>query len=218
MSIGLGVFSQVILKINLDATAQWHLGDAAIALTARQAIKNSQVKGKHGFIQFDEEWFDVQSDGVPEAEGAEATKENVGRRKEEFGTRLEKPKFGRKHGFKKRKQLAVTAVKRWFVQASAMTACFVITLIRSCENELAWQGIHTLCGQRIATSPADVLVILRHQPCFRFNTAAQLTSHVLRRFMGTKKSGLLQRLYRTQTNLPPLVLAICSIVGAPKSG
>jgi len=49
------------------------LADATIALTARQAIKNSQIKGKNGFIQFDDNWFEVHSDAVPEAEGAAAT-------------------------------------------------------------------------------------------------------------------------------------------------
>ena len=61
------------------------LGDATIALTARQAIKNSQVKGKHGFIQFDEEWFDLNSDAVPEAEGAEATKKAWATEKKNLG-------------------------------------------------------------------------------------------------------------------------------------
>ncbi len=50
------------------------LGDAVIALTAKQAIANSQKKGGHGFIQFQPEWFDAQSDAVPEAIGMEETK------------------------------------------------------------------------------------------------------------------------------------------------
>jgi predicted dehydrogenase len=43
------------------------LADATIALTARLAIKNSQKKGGHGFIQFQPGWFEVDSDEVPEA-------------------------------------------------------------------------------------------------------------------------------------------------------
>jgi predicted dehydrogenase len=50
------------------------LADAVIALTARQAIKNSQKKGGHGFIRFQSEWFDFQSDAVPEAANAEEIK------------------------------------------------------------------------------------------------------------------------------------------------
>ncbi|MEZ6095731.1 MAG: Gfo/Idh/MocA family oxidoreductase [Pirellulaceae bacterium] len=43
------------------------LADAVIALTARQAIKNGQKKGGHGFIAFQPEWFDVSSNAIPEA-------------------------------------------------------------------------------------------------------------------------------------------------------
>ncbi len=50
------------------------LGDAVIALTAKQAIANSQQKGGHGFIQFQPEWFDADTDAVPEAIGIEETK------------------------------------------------------------------------------------------------------------------------------------------------
>ncbi len=50
------------------------LGDAVIALTAKQAIANSQKVGGHGFIAFQPEWFDFKSDGVPEVSGAEATR------------------------------------------------------------------------------------------------------------------------------------------------
>ena len=50
------------------------LGDAVIALTAKQAIANSQKKGGHGFIQFQPEWFDADTDAVPEAIGMEETK------------------------------------------------------------------------------------------------------------------------------------------------
>ena len=44
------------------------LGDAVMALTAKKAIHNSNKKGGHGFIQFQPEWFDVDSDAVPEAD------------------------------------------------------------------------------------------------------------------------------------------------------
>ena len=50
------------------------LADAVLALTARQAIQNSQKPGGHGFIQFKPEWFDVNEEAVPEADNAEATK------------------------------------------------------------------------------------------------------------------------------------------------
>lgn len=50
------------------------LADAVIALTAKQAIQNSQKPGGTGFIQFQPGWFDVYSDEIPEAEGAEAAK------------------------------------------------------------------------------------------------------------------------------------------------
>jgi len=49
------------------------VADAVIALTAKKAISNSQKPGGHGFIQFKPEWFDVNSDEVPEAEGAAET-------------------------------------------------------------------------------------------------------------------------------------------------
>ena len=45
------------------------LADAVIALTAKQAIKNSRNPAiGHGFIQFQPEWFEVNSDEVPEAQ------------------------------------------------------------------------------------------------------------------------------------------------------
>ena len=43
------------------------LADATIALTAKQAIKNSQRRGGHGFIQFEHGWFDPESNECPEA-------------------------------------------------------------------------------------------------------------------------------------------------------
>ena len=50
------------------------LADAVIALTAKQAIKNSQQPGGNGYIKFQPEWFDFKSDAVPEAAGMEETK------------------------------------------------------------------------------------------------------------------------------------------------
>ena len=42
------------------------LGDAVIALVAKMAIANSN-QGKSGYIDYNPEWFDVDSDEVPEA-------------------------------------------------------------------------------------------------------------------------------------------------------
>lgn len=50
------------------------LADATISLTAKKAIANSQAAGGHGFIRFEPDWFDFQSDAVPEVSGAEATR------------------------------------------------------------------------------------------------------------------------------------------------
>lgn len=61
------------------------LADAVIALTAKQAIANSNKKGGHGFIQFQEGWFDVNSDEVPEAEGIEAAKKMFALEKKNLG-------------------------------------------------------------------------------------------------------------------------------------
>ena len=54
------------------------LADACVALTARQAIKNSQKKGGHGFIQFQPDWFNVKSDAVPEDVSIADEKKNLG--------------------------------------------------------------------------------------------------------------------------------------------
>jgi predicted dehydrogenase len=42
------------------------LADAVIALVSRQAIQNSNKPKGHGFVQFDDKWFDFKSDEVPE--------------------------------------------------------------------------------------------------------------------------------------------------------
>lgn len=47
------------------------LADAVIALSAKQAIQNSQRPGGNGFLQFQPGWFEVDSDEVPEADSAE---------------------------------------------------------------------------------------------------------------------------------------------------
>ncbi len=50
------------------------LADAVIALSAKQAIRNSQQPGGNGFMQFQPGWFEVNSDEIPEAQGDEAKK------------------------------------------------------------------------------------------------------------------------------------------------
>jgi predicted dehydrogenase len=61
------------------------LADACVALTARQAIKNSQKPGGHGFIQFQPEWFDVDADAVPESTSIEETKKLFAMEKKNLG-------------------------------------------------------------------------------------------------------------------------------------
>jgi len=61
------------------------LADACVALTARQAIKNSQKKGGHGFIQFQPEWFEVDNDMVPEATSIDEAKKMVAKEKKNLG-------------------------------------------------------------------------------------------------------------------------------------
>ncbi len=61
------------------------LADAVIALTAKQAIANSQRRGGNGYIEFQPGWFDVDSDEVPEADGADATRRMWDKEKKELG-------------------------------------------------------------------------------------------------------------------------------------
>lgn len=61
------------------------LADAVIALTAKKAIKNSNTKGKHGFIAFKPEWFDYTVDDVPEADSYEDNKAIAAREKKNLG-------------------------------------------------------------------------------------------------------------------------------------
>ena len=46
------------------------LADAVIALTTKVAIANNKKKGGHGFLQFNEAWFDLRNDEVPETLGS----------------------------------------------------------------------------------------------------------------------------------------------------
>ncbi len=61
------------------------LADAVIALTAKKAIKNSTRKGGHGFIQFQPEWFDIESDAVPEADSISENQAILAREKKNLG-------------------------------------------------------------------------------------------------------------------------------------
>ena len=62
------------------------LGDAVIALTAKQAIKNSQNRQiGHGHIKFNEGWFDIYSDEVPEASSIEEQQQIMAREKKDLG-------------------------------------------------------------------------------------------------------------------------------------
>lgn len=46
------------------------LADAVIALTAKEAIRNSNA-GKGGFIEFKDEWFDIRDDATPDGSSVE---------------------------------------------------------------------------------------------------------------------------------------------------
>jgi hypothetical protein len=62
------------------------LGDAVIALAAKQAIKNSQNPSiGHGHIKFQHGWFDVNSDECPEADSIEAQKQIMAVEKKRLG-------------------------------------------------------------------------------------------------------------------------------------
>ena len=61
------------------------LADAVIALTAKMAIQNSQKPSGNGYIQFQPQWFDVNSDAVPEAESIEETKKMFAMEKKNLG-------------------------------------------------------------------------------------------------------------------------------------
>ncbi|MEM9413438.1 MAG: gfo/Idh/MocA family oxidoreductase, partial [Planctomycetota bacterium] len=62
------------------------LGDAVIALTAKQAIKNSQNPAiGHGHIKFQPGWFDMNSPDVPEAQTIEAQQQIMSAEKKRLG-------------------------------------------------------------------------------------------------------------------------------------
>ncbi len=61
------------------------LADAVIALTAKQAIANSQKPGGNGFIQFQPGWFDVNSNEIPEVDGVDAQTKFFDREKAAMG-------------------------------------------------------------------------------------------------------------------------------------
>lgn len=52
------------------------MGDAVIALGTNVALKNA-AQGKGGYLQFDEEWFDVNSDAVPDGSDIAFETENM---------------------------------------------------------------------------------------------------------------------------------------------
>ena len=56
-----------------------------MALTAKKAIHNSNKKGGHGFIQFQPEWFDVDSDAVPEADSLAQNTASMSEEKKRLG-------------------------------------------------------------------------------------------------------------------------------------
>lgn len=62
------------------------LGDAVIALTAKQAIKNSQNPAiGHGHVTFQPGWFNVDSDEVPEASSIEEQNQLMSLEKKRLG-------------------------------------------------------------------------------------------------------------------------------------
>ena len=61
------------------------LADAVIALTAKQAIKNSQQRGGNGYIQFQPGWFDAASNEVPEVDGIDAANNMFAAEKKTLG-------------------------------------------------------------------------------------------------------------------------------------
>ncbi len=62
------------------------LGDAVIALTAKQAIKNSRDPSiGHGHIKFQPEWFEVDDPAVPEARNIAEANQILEREKRNLG-------------------------------------------------------------------------------------------------------------------------------------
>ena len=52
------------------------MGDAVIALATNVALKNS-AKGKGGYLKFEEEWFEIHSDAVPDGSDIAFEKEEM---------------------------------------------------------------------------------------------------------------------------------------------
>jgi predicted dehydrogenase len=61
----------------LHCPARVALGDAVIALTTNVAMRNSD-SGKGGFVQFKEEWFDINSDETPDGSSVQAEAKRLG--------------------------------------------------------------------------------------------------------------------------------------------
>ncbi len=57
--------------------AEVALGDAVIALTSNVAIDNS-LQGKGGYVQFKEEWYDINSDETPDGSSLKVENEQLG--------------------------------------------------------------------------------------------------------------------------------------------
>jgi hypothetical protein len=52
------------------------LGDAVIALACNVAIDNAN-NGKGGYIQFQDEWYDIDQDGTPDGSSIKAENEKL---------------------------------------------------------------------------------------------------------------------------------------------
>jgi predicted dehydrogenase len=57
--------------------AEVALGDAVIALACNVAIDNS-LKGKGGYVQFQEEWYDIDKDGTPDGSSIKEENDKLG--------------------------------------------------------------------------------------------------------------------------------------------
>jgi predicted dehydrogenase len=57
--------------------AEIALGDAVIALTSNVAIENS-IKGKGGYIEFQESWYDINDDATPDGSSVKDENEKLG--------------------------------------------------------------------------------------------------------------------------------------------
>ena len=57
--------------------AEVALGDAVIALACNVAIENC-LKGKGGYIQFQEDWYDINKDATPDGSSVKEENEKLG--------------------------------------------------------------------------------------------------------------------------------------------